>query len=573
MALKMQDAFISPRERLHAAARDNDIKAIEAFLRDGPSGDLHYVNPIWGTPLHVAVWCAHPQVVRLLLDRGADPLLEHDQALTHDSAMHIAAQRGNWEIMPMLWYRVDPELHANELSSCLEQAATYGQSSFVDWFLSVWEGWEMATKERALRAAVSRWRFKVVDILLRRIEYSEKVLYEMLGQACSFKIPLPGEIHSEYEGEDYQDQQRIIERLVESGLNPDGSISDEPFLHQAANYIELWRALEALLNKGANADIKDRKGQTLLHKLTFPIPVRNMSGECRIHQKGIELLLRNGASTSIKNSDGETPLDYAAFAFGLDNFQLYLPAPAPPHLLTELNDHGESLLHYAAAGANVDVLEYLLCRDLDINARNNNGWTPFMCALANTSKGMHKRGPFSQVHEKTCDEAVSAAVYLLSRQADPNVVTMEGWTPLHSLAAYIDTEDSSNSEAATLAHQLIRQGADIEARAAAFLLGWEEKHRKTAMEMPFYTPLPWGFRVNAIMKQLPGAVRQGITPLHWAAENGSLYMVRLLLLCGADASAEDEKRSTPETTARYSTRLARKPELKEKIINLLKERE
>lgn len=193
-----------------------------------------------------------------------------------------------------------------------------------------------------------------------------------------------------------------------------------------------------------------------------------------------------------------------------------------------------------------------------------------MCALAQTSKGVYKRGPSPQAYEKTSDEAVRAAVYLLSRLAEPEVVTVGGWTPLNSLAAYTDTGDSSDFEAAALAHQLIRQGADVRARAPAFFRGWGQNHRTAVAEMPFYTPLPWGFRVKAIMEQLPGTARQGITPLHWAAENGSLHMVRVLLSCGADASAVDEKGSTPEITARYSTRLAQKPELKEQIVKLLK---
>ncbi|KAI4863014.1 ankyrin repeat-containing domain protein [Hypoxylon rubiginosum] len=217
----MQDAFISPRERLHAAARDNDNNAMEPLLRESSSGGLRHVNHVWGTPLHVAVWCAHPLVVRLLLDAGADPLLEHDRGLTSDTALHLAAQRGNLEIMHMLWYRVDPELHANEPSSCLEQAAMYGQSLLVNWFLDAWDGWETATKERALRAAVGQWHFQVVDVLLRRVEYAEEVLYEMLDEACFFKFLLPGEIHSQYEEEDYRDQQRVIDRLVECGLDPD----------------------------------------------------------------------------------------------------------------------------------------------------------------------------------------------------------------------------------------------------------------------------------------------------------------------------------------------------------------
>lgn len=79
-----------------------------------------------------------------------------------------------------------------------------------------------------------------------------------------------------------------------------------------------------------------------------------------------------------------------------------------------------------------------------------------------------------------------------------------------------------------------------------------------------YRPVLWGFRVEATVDQLPSIARQGISPLYWAAENESLHMARVLLSCGADVSAVDEK-GTPETTT------AQRPYLKRQIIESLKE--
>ncbi|KAI1765214.1 hypothetical protein GGR53DRAFT_529860 [Hypoxylon sp. FL1150] len=232
---------------------------------------------------------------------------------------------------------------------------------------------------RALQAAIGQWRVQVVDVLLLRVEYA-KVIYEMLGEACSFKVLLPREIQSRYEGDNHLNRQRVIDRPFEVRLDPDASISNEPFIHQAGSHIELWRALDNLLYEG-------KLGPTLdVHEFPPTIIVRrrpSMSSECRVHQKGVEFLL------------GRHPLRiyYAALAFGFDKFLLYLPVLVPSRLVAQRNHHCEPLLHYAAAGANVNVLELLLDHDLPINARNNNGWAPFTCGLAQIFKGVHNRGP------------------------------------------------------------------------------------------------------------------------------------------------------------------------------------
>lgn len=93
------------------------------------------------------------------------------------------------------------------------------------------------------------------------------------------------------------------------------------------------------------------------------------------------------------------------------------------------NNHGETLLHYAAAGRNISVLRFLFesaGADFDVNGVSSSGWTPLLCALAPTGEGSPR--PVGDVAE--------AAQLLLSRDADATVLSGEGWPALHCLARH-----------------------------------------------------------------------------------------------------------------------------------------
>lgn len=335
-----------------------------------------------------------------------------------------------------------------------------------------------------------------------------------------------------------------------------------------------------------------------MHKLTSPLPTGNMRGHSTLHSRHALTPLDYGASVSIGDENGVTPLHLAAFSFPRETFWPFLSHRRETQYesLVQSNNYGESLLHYAAAGANVEVLQYLLELDvnastfsegaegidaetlrqireqggLEVNAANSNGWTPFLCALTRTVQAPTERrlGSRSILHEKSGADALRTAQHLLSAGADPSLVSAEGWTPLHSLAGH-DFPDTLDAEAAAaLAEDLIARGADVNARAPAFFHGWEDGARYGSV--PWQWRLPWGFRGTKLMATYPGAARRGITPLHWAAENGCLCVARVLLAHGADPLAEDENGATSETTARYSMRTG--ASVKEEMAQLLKRR-
>ncbi|KAG6364119.1 hypothetical protein INS49_005717 [Diaporthe citri] len=443
--------------------------------------------------------------------------------------------------MPMSFGRSTASAYISfGIHTSLVDASKHGHTTTVEWLLTAWNGWDADTTRKALLEAVNQWQAQVVDVLLRHVEYEEVVRYQMLEKACGLQALLADGGMPGNEPEDQERQRSLVSRLINTGLdlNHRDQVSGLPVLHIAASNVVLGGALSGLLASG---------------ELRTPSLFRGGYGQANNHKR-----------------------------------------EAQYESLVQSNNHGESLLHYAAAGANFEVLQYLLELDvnastlsegaegidaetlrqireqggLEVNAANSNGWTPFLCALTQTVQAPTERrlGSRSIVHEKSGAGALRAAQHLLSAGADPSLVSEEGWAPLHSLAGH-DFPDTLDAEAAAaLAEDLIARGADVNARAPAFSYGWEGGARYE--RVPWQWRLPWGFRGAKLMATYPGAARRGITPLHWAADNGCVCVARVLLAHGADPLAEDENGATPETTARYSMRTG--ASLMEEMAQLLK---
>ncbi|KFY89524.1 hypothetical protein V498_06415, partial [Pseudogymnoascus sp. VKM F-4517 (FW-2822)] len=289
--------------------------------------------------------------------------------------------------------------------------------------LEWWNGWPQDVMIMALRVAAREWHFGVVILLLKRESFEQPQLQDALHEAAGLK-PL-GFFEAEYEGVDYADQQLLIASLIDAGADPNSFAYDTtPLILTVASNSILTCALKTLLDKGADPNKTDGSGQSALHILTAPVPTGQVSGGSQLlNETAIHLLLQYKASVSQPDSAGECPIHWAAYGFDLRLFHTYLssqPGPDRDALLRLTNNNGETLLHYAAAGC-------------DVNATNSNGWTPLMCALTPINSNA-----VEEISPKTVSEATRSAYYLLSRGADPSTVTNEGWTPLHVLALYLD---------------------------------------------------------------------------------------------------------------------------------------
>ncbi|KAH7212060.1 ankyrin repeat-containing domain protein [Fusarium oxysporum] len=233
------------------------------------------------------------------------------------------------------------------------------------------------------------------------------------------------EYHIDYEGVDYFEQQQLTKLLIRTGANPNTSHFGMPLVIYTSRNINLIGALSVLLENGADPNTKDDKGRNALHHLGDAQSVCQGVRARRVNESGIRLLLGHKASIFLKDQSGTKPIHEAAYGTNLRLLLLQLftlPSDAERHeAILTTKKYGTTLLHYAAAGAKLDIIEYLVSQGLDVNRTNENGWTPLMCALVPTSSGFSDDGK-----AKAILNAIQAAQILLDHGAGPLVTTTEG---------------------------------------------------------------------------------------------------------------------------------------------------
>jgi len=270
-----------------------------------------------------------------------------------------------------------------------------------------------------------------------------------------------------------------------------------------------------LINMGANVNLKDKMGNTCLHRvinisfLTFvpvtkeieliiskvnDIDVKNNFGEtplslalCTGNKEMVELLISKGANVNIKNDDGESIL-YEAINYDIEIAKLLVNKGArmdelPFHynafvnyvnevsyLINKSNvitkDHtGRSPLHYAALGNSVQVIEFLIVNKFSIDERDNYGNAPISDAVyANsieTAELLINKGCDIQLVDDSKKNLLHKVKskemtrLLLNNGLDINATDDLNITPLH---------EAVSKELSDLVEFLASMGADVNAR-------------------------------------------------------------------------------------------------------------
>ena len=215
----------------------------------------------------------------------------------------------------------------------------------------------------------------------------------------------------------------------------------------------------------------------------------------------VRALLKQHADPNAADVDGTTPLIWAAHNGDPESGKLLIGAGAN---VKATNRYGVNALHEAATLGDVAMMEALLKAGADPNATYGAGETPLMLA-ARTGN-------------------LNAVKLLLDRAANVNgAEEFKGYTPLMFAA----TENQ-----AEVAKLLIEYGADVNARSRRFEFG----SLKEAAG-------------GALMERAEG----GMTPLQYAAREGSVETGQVLISAGADVNApEPQHNFTPLLIAIYN---------------------
>ena len=310
------------RNLLHAAAEGGNSSIMRSMLSydiDINSKD----DESSVTPLMIAVKRNHVEVVKYLLQKGADISLTTES--NKRNALHIASQYGSVEAMEMLLsYDLRPDSRDVEGNTPLACAAASGQIEAVNCLLK--HGADPFLKGKHGRS------------LLHFAAQSDNVI--------------------------------IIETMLSKGLDIDsrGETQGETplMLSIASGKLE---AAKYLLEKGADESLKSTPGKISLLSIA--------SGAGSI--AAIEMLLSHGCNIDSRDGGGDTALMRAA-TLGNTEVVEYLLAQGANPLLTNRSDLG--LLHLAAASDNVLTIKAVLSKNFDINARCTViGITPLLFCL------------------------------------------------------------------------------------------------------------------------------------------------------------------------------------------------
>lgn len=209
-------------------------------------------------------------------------------------------------------------------------------------------------------------------------------------------------------------------------LNQCDNLNQTP-LHWAAQEGQL-NAVCLLLSYGVNINNQNINGDTPLH-----LAVKGA------HLEVIKVLIAAGANANIKNSEGNSPLFYAEHLDHEPEIVFLLLESAEQSTLPT-NSLGQCLLHKAAEFGITDLICQLLDRQYDINIVDNQGKTPLHIACENGQE--------------------TAVKWLINFGANPNILTVDKQTVLHSLAGWAVCLDTMKN----IARLLMKAGVQLRSR-------------------------------------------------------------------------------------------------------------
>ncbi|CAG8269634.1 unnamed protein product [Penicillium nalgiovense] len=400
------------------------------------------------TPLYWAASSGHHDVVKVLLDNGADPNAEQNEGY---NSLHLAARRNHAAVAKLLLaagvHPLTPKTQETPGMMCgnaptsrghtpLMYACNNGHVETVAEFLPFLENTDVC--HQALLWAAKVGHCAVVELIIQRPGVN--VNAKCRGETALFAACSAGD-------------EETIRVLLRAGADPNVFCAQER---------GGFSRLRCIRRSNSHMHQYPGRGNTALHALCkSPRFGDKLSPAC------VDYLLQAGAEVHIRSSTGETALHYACRHQQADVVKRLLGAGADP---TAEDDSGATPLH-TEGQRDPELLPVLLSTGVvDINkAVGNAGKTPLLFRLqpynakrvlsfleykpdANISDA-RGNGPLHHVftaydiHGGVIDALVSLA-------ANPNARNNEGNTPLHTM----------RGEHSPFISKLVDAGADLEAR-------------------------------------------------------------------------------------------------------------
>ncbi|KAK6514351.1 hypothetical protein TWF506_008747 [Arthrobotrys conoides] len=325
---------------------------VAAFLSIG--ADTEIKESGWGrTPLSWATAHGNETVAKLLLESGANIEAKDDYNYT---PLLLAVQYRREALVRLLTKRgANLEVQIDQLRTPLMLAIGEGQISIANILLE--SGANIEAKDvfgrTSLIYAADEGHLEIVKALLHKGADIE-------AKDGNRRSPLFAAITDGHTA--------VVELLLNSGADLNGTEPpNSPFVHSSLSAAALRGEVAIvglLIDKGTDIETKDCMERT-------PLSLAAFNG----WEAVVALLIKKGADIEARDNQGRTPLFLAAYE-GRKSGELVRPRAGVEYFDIET----ENMEGFAEMFKNTTVVELLLDRGADIEARDYWGWTPLLSA-------------------------------------------------------------------------------------------------------------------------------------------------------------------------------------------------
>ncbi|PCG19506.1 ankyrin repeat domain-containing protein [Brachyspira sp. G79] len=390
------------------------------------------------TPLMIAVYKKDYDMVKYLLDKGANPNTANNENKT---ALMIAIANNNFDISKLLIQQGANINTQDEYSyTALMRAAVSGDYEMVKFLLE--NGADVNTKDNDGNT--------VLYYNIRYDHYGKEEMLENAKKIFNLLIKYGADVNTKdndgasllnksYRPSTALAQNReMFKVLVENGFDLESRIKAGEHCPPDYDYTPLMIAaaindydmVKFLVEKGADVNAKTHfEYSSVVTPLLLSLDNENSSVA--------EYLINNGADINVTNEDGETPLMYASKVHNIKVIELLIQKGAD---INAFDNYGNTALIYGVN--NLETVKLLVENGADVNFYKGGS-----TALISACEYSHERN-------------IDVIKYLVSKNANINAQDNEGDTALNKT---LDTSDEGSIDILDfeIANFLIEQGADV----------------------------------------------------------------------------------------------------------------
>ena len=328
-------------------------KTLQAIIQYGLNANT--LSKTSKTALIVACYKTQAESVKFLLQNGADPNISDANGYT---SLHAA-------------------VHGRCTNETLQEIIAHG----------VYVNAQDTGGATALWLACSYRQYDSAKILL---EAGSNPNIATTNRNTSLHAAVSGQVYC---------SKNLIQTLIDHGVDVNATNKNNTTALMLVCEKGIKGAINILLNAGANPNIADVDGNSVIHQA-----VRFCSKEI------LQAVIRHGADVNAANMKNVTALMMAYHNGNIDAISVLLDSASDPDII--IDGKTRTLLHYAVEeGCSVEVLLAIFNHSADVNAVNKNNVTALMIAF-----------------EKGNEGAINA---LLNAGADLNITDVEGNSGVH----------------------------------------------------------------------------------------------------------------------------------------------